>query len=583
MTIFNNTPYTLSEMKGVFASFHFENASDKENAVALAEKALDFKLTVIPATLYMDYFRTGNRSRYETEVFARRDALQSLLLGYLATGDERYTDKLIDLIWATLDEATWVIPAHNVALPYVHAGEPLPDAFGDDVPEIDLFSAEVASLLAWIYHFEKDRLDAVTPVIAKRMEHEIFRRILNPFRRHEMRWMTNFINNWTPWIVSNVLTVAAIFIKEPRELRQIISTAMGYLDRFVMTYGEDGGCNEGPSYWAASVATLFDCIGILHDITGGSLDFYSHPLLKKMCEYFPDLTIEPSENLVANFADCGRRVSVDPRLLSLMGEKTGSEKLMAFAKAIPRPKKGAIVRNCLYRQFLLYTLPEIEQAPLEKTDSTAFYPNLQIAVLRRGNFYLAVKGGHNRESHNHNDLGSFILYRGTVPVLIDAGVGVYSRDTFSENRYKLWTMQSSYHNTPEIDGMMQLPGREHHTDSFALEENTVKISYRSAYPKECSATAITREITASTDEITISDRVTDASSVIYNFMTADKPESCEGGFTVGGCKILFDGDFTVDEIDISYDANLSRSWERPSLFRVRIKTNGALETVIREV
>ncbi len=582
MTIFNNTPYKLSEMTGIFSSFHFANEDERQNAILLAEKALDFELCPIPATLYMDYFRTGNRVRYENVAFARRDALQSLLLGCLASGDARYTDKLIDLVWATLDEATWVIPAHHVALPYVHAGEPLPDAFGDDVPEIDLFSAEVGSLLAWIYHFEKERLDAVTPVIAKRIEHEIFRRILNPFRRHEMRWMINFINNWTPWIVSNVLTVAAIFMKEPRELRQIISTAMGYLDRFVMTYGEDGGCNEGASYWAASVATLFDCIGILHDITGGSLDLFSHPFLKNMCEYFPDLSIAPEENIVANFADCGRRVSVDPRLLHLMGEKTGSEKLLTFAKAILPVQKGTVIRNCLYRQLVLYTRPAIQAEPLPKTNSTAVYPDLQVAVFRRGDFYLAVKGGHNRESHNHNDLGNFILYRKNAPVIIDAGVGVYSRDTFSENRYKIWTMQSSYHNLPEIDGMMQLPGREYRTDGFTVEGDTVAISYRNAYPKEISATRVTREITANKDGIAVSDRVEGAGKVVFHLLTADAPEKIAGGFAVGGCHVLFDGDFAAEPIDITYDAVLSRGWERENLYRVRIESTGKLDMTIRE-
>ena len=41
-------------------------------------------------------------------------------------------------------------------------------------------------------------------------------------------------------------------------------------------------------------------------------------------------------------------------------------------------------------------------------------------------FYVAAKGGHNAESHNHNDVGSFIVYADGYPALIDVGVEAYT-------------------------------------------------------------------------------------------------------------------------------------------------------------
>ncbi len=70
-------------------------------------------------------------------------------------------------------------------------------------------------------------------------------------------------------------------------------------------------------------------------------------------------------------------------------------------------------------------------------------------------FFLACKGGHNAESHNHNDIGSFIVYCDGMPILINPGVEFYTAKTFSAARYEIWTMQSSYHNLPEINGFMQ--------------------------------------------------------------------------------------------------------------------------------
>ncbi len=585
MTIFNHTPFSLKEKKGLFAShdFTFASEEDRKAVIKYADKALSFEIPVLPATLYMEYARNGNRTHYEGPYFARRDALRDLILGTLALGTDRYIDKMIDLVWGICEETSWVIPAHNIAHPYRLAGEALPDAFADDIIEIDLFSAETGALLAWIYHYIKDKLDAVSPIVCKRIEYEIDRRILKPFLRLEMRWMTNFINNWTPWIVSNVLTCAAIFNPEWHTLQMIISISMNYLDRFAMTYGEDGGCNEGASYWTAAVAALFDTVCILHDITGGTLDAFDSPLLCRMCEYFPDVCIDPKEKLFFNFADCPCHVTAERKLLYRMGEKLHSEKLIRFADMYNPSVLYVPSRNMMYRKLMGLHENIPEKATLSGAFSNAaIYPDLQLAVFRRGNYSLAVKGGHNRESHNHNDIGSFILYQGATPVIIDAGVGVYTKDTFSDKRYTIWTMQSSYHNLPEIDGLMQLPGREYRADRFEVSENSVFISYRNAYPHDMKASAVTRQITMG-NEITILDHVEGADSVYFHLILAEKPQAIPGGISAGGSEIYFEGDYSVEAIDISYDANLKRDWARDSLYRIRIfSPSGKLTTTIRE-
>jgi hypothetical protein len=73
---------------------------------------------------------------------------------------------------------------------------------------------------------------------------------------------------------------------------------------------------------------------------------------------------------------------------------------------------------------------------------------------------LAAQGGHNGKSHNHNDVGNFLVYADGVPAIIDVGVETYTAKTFSPQRYDIWTMQSAYHNCPTIDGVMQSAGRE---------------------------------------------------------------------------------------------------------------------------
>jgi hypothetical protein len=113
------------------------------------------------------------------------------------------------------------------------------------------------------------------------------------------------------------------------------------------------------------------------------------------------------------------------------------------------------------------------------------------ARVREGSaegLYLAAQGGHNAESHNHNDVGNFLVYAGGKPAVIDVGVETYSAKTFSSKRYEIWTMQSAYHNCPTVDGVMQAAGREfeardvkYRADDAAAE---LSLEIAAAYPKE---------------------------------------------------------------------------------------------------
>jgi hypothetical protein len=74
---------------------------------------------------------------------------------------------------------------------------------------------------------------------------------------------------------------------------------------------------------------------------------------------------------------------------------------------------------------------------------------------------LAAKGGHNGEHHNHNDVGSVVVALNGVPVFVDAGRPTYTAQTFGPDRYEIWTMQSSWHNVPEIRDAQQATGSSH--------------------------------------------------------------------------------------------------------------------------
>ena len=161
----------------------------------------------LTATQYLAYVRTGDRQVFEKPYFARRKLLIGAALAECVRDDGTYLDAVIDGLWAICEESSWVVSAHNDSRhlmsrpPQEH---PLPDV---DDPYIDLFSAQTAATLSFVLYFLEDRLDAVTPRIARRVRRELETRILRPFEIHDDFWWMGMIrkdmNNWTPWILSN--------------------------------------------------------------------------------------------------------------------------------------------------------------------------------------------------------------------------------------------------------------------------------------------------------------------------------------------------------------------------------------------
>jgi hypothetical protein len=130
-------------------------------------------------------------------------------------------------------------------------------------------------------------------------------------------------------------------------------------------------------------------------------------------------------------------------------------------------------------------------------------PGIEVALARleagspRG-LYFAAQGGHNAESHNHNDVGNFVVFAGGHPVLIDVGVETYTAKTFSNQRYDIWTMQSAWHNLPTINGVMQGAGRQFAARNAVFRATDEAAEFRldlaGAYPKEAAVNSWVRSI-----------------------------------------------------------------------------------------
>jgi hypothetical protein len=87
--------------------------------------------------------------------------------------------------------------------------------------------------------------------------------------------------------------------------------------------------------------------------------------------------------------------------------------------------------------------------------------------------YVAAHAGNNGKSHNHNDVGDFIVYADGEPVIIDVGSGTYTARTFSQDRYRLWFNTSAFHNLPTINGREEQEGLAYGADQVSYRSERV--------------------------------------------------------------------------------------------------------------
>ena len=170
----------------------------------------------------------------------------------------------------------------------------------------------------------------------------------------------------------------------------------------------------------------------------------------------------------------------------------------------------------------------------------AWMSDIQVMTARdKGTgFFLATHGGHNAESHNHNDVGDFLLYRNGEPVIIDAGRGNYTARTFSPQRYELWFTQSNYHNLPIINGIGQKAGREYEASdaSSAITDQAAALSMNiaKAYPSEAGITAWNRKVTLN--------RAKNQVEILDDYVLKERPTSLQQVFmTICDVNLQSDG------------------------------------------
>jgi hypothetical protein len=593
-------------------------ANARQRIVKAGEEAQAKPMPALPATLYLDYARTGNRSRFEAIYHERRSGLHTLVLGECVEAKGRFRDAIGNAIWAICEESSWCYPAHIGAQ---KDGTGLPEV---TEPIVDLFAGETASSLAWTDYLLGTELDKVSRRIRPRIRFEIHRRILTPcLERDDFGWMgfadkssARRPNNWNPWINASVLT-ATLAIETNAERRvQLVHKILRSLDRFVQPYPSDGSCDEGPGYWGHAGGSLLDCLELLASahrdaaqdppldpppslraVAGvtpaGKLDVFDHPLIQEIGRFIYRAHIDGG--WFVPIGDCPAQLGMDRALVYRYGKRIneGHLKSLAGYGATLEDMLGSVGGRYLGRQLAtLANLTEIlalqPKSPPLVRDVWLGSEDMQMMAARteagsnRG-WYVASWGGHNAQSHNHNDVGNFLVFADGQPVLVDVGAPTYTAQTFSSRRYEIRAMQSAYHNLPTINGVMQEVGRSYAARqvNYAAKDPLAELQMdiAGAYPDRAQVKSWVRTVTLNRGkdvEITDAFELDNISGVTsQNLITpldvvVDQPgrlalKNAAAPGKPGTVILEYDGtklDSTVEDTAFD-DARLARVWGSP--------------------
>ena len=470
----------------------------RQSYIQYGEQYLGKPWTVLPWTVFAENKQTGNRVNYEAICFEKRRQMAAIVMAEIMEGKGRFMGDIIDGMGSFCEETWWGIPAHYPkAIPL------------SEWQEVDLFNAETASLIVWTRYMLEKQFDAFSPDLCQRIDREIERRILQPAVERDYWWKTAGMN-WNPWICSNWLACILICEKDETRKATAIAQIKNATQAFIDAYPEDGGCDEGPGYWDRAAASMFEIMRLLDF---GTVD----QKVQRMASYAYKTYI--GNDYCVCFADAHENKAVQQvNIVYPFGLWLNDQTMREFGAYLGRQKGVLTNPAALYDKsgnfptlgrelfFLRHIRDFIAEQPCEPLLKDVWLPDLQIMTTRRGNLYVAMKGGNNGESHNHNDVGSFIVYGSQEsgvrskeqlsPLFIDPAVGEYTAKTFSDDRYSIWTMQSQYHNLPQINGIDQKDGKEYAAKVVSHKDGQLTLDIAGAYPVEAAVKSWKRTVLA---------------------------------------------------------------------------------------
>jgi len=451
-----------------------------QQAVKRAEPLLKLPIPEQPDDLFLDFSRTGNRTRWQKVASERRSRVTWLVLAECLENKGRFLPAIEQVVAALCAERTWVMPAHDRSLAN----------FNGKSIDIDLASSALAWNLATADFLLGDKLSAETPRL---IGENVRRRVLDPYRAmftgaRKPNWWMLTTNNWNAVCLAGVTGAALTTIESRDDRGRFVVAAEKYSRNFLAGFTPDGYCSEGLGYWDYGFGHYVLLSETIWQATGGKLDLFARPEVKAPATFGSRIQI--IGGVSPAFADCGVTTRPAPEIMFYVNRRFGLG-LADYDELAASATLGSLF------EAMLYAFPnsasQTKPAPRTSTgpELRSWFDHAGVLIGRpapgsKCRMGVALKGGHNAEHHNHNDVGSYVVVLGERPVLLDPGAETYTARTFSSQRYESKLLNSFGHPVPVVAGQLQRPGRDGQAKvleaKFSDLVDTLKLDIRSAYP-----------------------------------------------------------------------------------------------------
>ncbi|MFW6163122.1 MAG: hypothetical protein ACODAJ_10175, partial [Planctomycetota bacterium] len=447
-----------------------------------AERLVEEPLPEQPDDLYLDFSRTGNRTRWQRVAARRRGRIGDLVFAECIENQGRFLPAFESLVRELCKEPTWVYPAHDRSLAN----------FRGKTIDVDLASSALGWSLATARWLLGDKL---SPDIRALIRDEVTRRVLDSYRdtiagKRRGNWWMRTTNNWNAVCLAGVTGAALALVEERDERAFFVAAAEHYSANFLRGFSADGYCSEGLGYWNYGFGHYVLLAEEICQASDGRIDLFERPGVREPALFAA--RIEIVSGVYPAFADCSVRAKPSSRIMAFLNRRfrLGLDRWEDVDTAGPHGRLASA---------LMYSFPnsatEVPPAeePAVEVGLRSWFEKAGVLIARpaedsKVRMGVAMKGGHNAEHHNHNDVGSYVVAIGAEPVLADPGSEVYTARTFSGQRYVSQVLNSFGHPVPLVAGQHQQKGGRARgkvlSTEFTDAADTLVLDIASAYEVE---------------------------------------------------------------------------------------------------
>ncbi|MEO9513480.1 MAG: hypothetical protein ABJN84_04375 [Flavobacteriaceae bacterium] len=427
-----------------------------KNYLELALSELDEKPEVpIADSIYRRANLEGNRKIYKPRYYRTMERLEHFMLAECIENKGRFLPQISNYLNAIMDMKSWLHPNHDDSKNGVLEGRRV---------SIDLGARRFGSDLALAQVLLGEKLPKdVNDKITAQLKWRIVDTYLTSCKENNKnnKWIKS-TSNWNSVCTSGSMFVSIATSKSEDERLAAVGSALNSMKHYLSGFGEDGYCSEGAGYWNYGFGHYLYLAQILYDYTEGGIDLFDagNPEKLRNVGNFPQAyQIHPG--ICAPFSDGVSKVSNDGGFAYNMSAR----KFGAYMPKNPRKPKTHDSFSAVY-QLIEWKYKASEGKTKNDPQPTSQLPGYTYfddvgMVISRGKqnvpLSIAIKGGHNKENHNHSDVGTYTIVLNDQIMTGDIGAPSYIAGAFSDDN----PARSSWgHPVPRINNTLQSNGRE---------------------------------------------------------------------------------------------------------------------------